>query len=93
MTNTGGRAGAEVVQLYIGDKLSSLPRPVKELKGFRKTELAPGASQVVEFEIAYRDLAYWCDQTHAWRVNPGDFEILLGTSSADIRHTLPLIAK
>lgn len=68
-------------------------RPVKELKGFRKTELAPGASQVVEFEIAYRDLAYWCDQTHAWRVNPGDFEILLGTSSADIRHTLPLIAK
>ena len=68
-------------------------RPVKELKGFRKTELTPGASQVVEFEIAYRDLAYWCDLTHAWRVNPGDFEILLGTSSADIRHTLPLIAK
>ena len=68
-------------------------RPVKELKGFRKTELAPGASQVVEFEIAYTDLAYWCDLTHTWRVNPGDFEILLGTSSADIRHTLPLIAK
>lgn len=93
LTNTGTLPGAEVVQLYVSEKNPAVIRPVKELKGFRKTELAPGASQVVEFEIAYRDLAYWCDQTHAWRVNPGDFEILLGTSSADIRHTLPLIAK
>lgn len=93
LTNTGTLPGAEVVQLYVSEKNPAVIRPVKELKGFRKTELAPGASQVVEFEIAYRDLAYWCDQTHAWRVNPGNFEILLGTSSADIRHTLPLIAK
>ena len=93
LTNTGTLPGAEVVQLYVSEKNPAVIRPVKELKGFRKTELAPGASQVVEFEIAYRDLAYWCDLTHAWRVNPGDFEMLLGTSSADIRHTLPLIAK
>lgn len=93
LTNTGTLPGAEVVQLYVSEKNPAVIRPVKELKGFRKTELTPGASQVVEFEIAYRDLAYWCDLTHAWRVNPGDFEILLGTSSADIRHTLPLIAK
>lgn len=93
LTNTGTLPGAEVVQLYVSEKNPAVIRPVKELKGFRKTELAPGASQVVEFEIAYRDLAYWCDLTHTWRVNPGDFEILLGTSSADIRHTLPLIAK
>ena len=51
VTNTGGRAGAEVVQLYIGDKLSSLPRPVKELKGFEKVHLAPGQSRTVTFEI------------------------------------------
>ena len=93
LSNTGTLPGAEVVQLYVSEKNPAVIRPVKELKGFRKTELAPGASQVVEFEIAYRDLAYWCDLTHTWRVNPGDFEILLGTSSADIRHTLPLIAK
>ena len=61
VTNTGGRAGAEVVQLYIGDKLSSLPRPVKELKGFEKVHLAPGQSRTVTFEIDPGMLACYDD--------------------------------
>lgn len=93
LTNTGRVAGAEVVQLYVSEKNPAVVRPVKELKGFCKVELAPAESQTVEFEIDYKDLAYWCERTHAWRVDPDDFDILLGTSSADIRCTLPLTAK
>ena len=59
VTNTGDRAGAEVVQLYIGDEESSLPRPVKELKGFEKVQLAPGETRTVTFEIAPEALRYY----------------------------------
>ena len=85
VTNTGNRFGAEIVQLYVSDLKSSLPRPKKELKGFKKVDLQPGESQLVEFEIEGSKLSYFDDKKHAWVAEPGKFEILIGASSSDIR--------
>ena len=85
VTNTGSREGKEVVQLYIADKESSLPRPVKELKGFRKISLQPGETQNVTFEITEEALRFFDPEKHAWVSEPGEFEVLIGSSSADIR--------
>ena len=85
VTNTGNRSGAEIVQLYVSDLKSSLPRPKKELKGFKKVDLQPGESQIVEFEIDESKLSYFDDKKHAWVAEPGKFEILIGASSSDIR--------
>ena len=78
--NTGTRTGAEVVQMYIRDEYSSVPRPVKELKGFRKIWLDPGQSQTVTFLITPDLLAFY-DVDMKWVVEPGDFTIMVGTSS------------
>ena len=83
--NTGTRAGKEVVQLYVGDKVASVPRPEKELKGFAKIELAPGESRELVFALDARAFAFYDVLRHAWTVEPGEFEILAGSSSADIR--------
>lgn len=69
--NTGDREGQEVVQLYISDKKSSLPRPVKELKGFRKVKLAPGEEQKVSFTVAKDALSFFDDAKHEWIAEPG----------------------
>ena len=82
VTNTGARAGAEVVQLYVRDLVSSVTRPVKELKGFQKVSLPPGKSQTVVLEIAPDILAFY-DVNMDYVVEPGEFEIMVGTSSAD----------
>ncbi len=86
--NTGRTAGKETVQLYIADKKSSLPRPPKELKGFRKIELAPGEEKVVTFTVGKDELSYYDDSKHAWVAEPGTFEALFGSSSRDIRGSL-----
>lgn len=85
VTNTGDRAGSEIVQLYISDLKSSLPRPVKELKGFAKVRLEPGQTENVTFEIGRDALSFFDDKAHAWVVEPGRFEAIIGASSADIR--------
>lgn len=85
VTNTGDRAGAEVVQLYIADKESSLPRPVKELKGFEKVWLEAGQSKVVTFPVGVEALRYYDDTKGEWVAEKGVFEALVGTSSADIK--------
>ena len=85
VTNTGPRAGDEVVQLYVHDAFASVPRPIKELRGFQRIHLAPGQSQTVAFTLAGKDLAFWDVKTHAWRVEEGVFDIAVGASSADIR--------
>lgn len=85
VTNTGDREGSEVVQLYISDLKSSLPRPVKELKGFKKVKLAPSETAEISFEIDRDALSYFDPSLHAWVCEPGSFEALVGTSSADIR--------
>lgn len=88
VTNTGDRAGAEVVQLYIGDEQSSLPRPVKELKGFQKVSLNPGQTRTVTFEITPGMLQYYDDATGAWVAEPGAFTAYVGAASDDIRGTV-----
>ena len=85
--NTGALEGAEVVQLYVSDKESSLPRPVKELKAFEKIQLKPGEKKIVEFELHKDAFAFYNPTSHLWEVEPSDFEICIGNSSATISQT------
>jgi len=82
VTNEGSRAGDEVVQMYIRDKVSSVTRPVKELKGFQRITLAPGQTQTVSMEITPEHLAFY-DIDMKYLVEPGEFEIMVGNSSRD----------
>ncbi|MCS3058312.1 glycoside hydrolase family 3 C-terminal domain-containing protein [Bacteroides salyersiae] len=91
--NTGDREGQEVVQLYISDKKSSLPRPVKELKGFKKVKLAPGEEQKVSFTVAKDALSFFDDAKHEWIAEPGKFEAVIAASAADIRGVVPFELK
>ncbi|MFP4394918.1 MAG: glycoside hydrolase family 3 C-terminal domain-containing protein [Anaerolineales bacterium] len=83
--NTGERAGHEVVQLYARDVEARVARPIKELKGFRKIYLAPGEAQTVTFTLDARALSFYDPYEEAWVAEPGDFELLIGSSSRDIR--------
>ncbi len=83
--NTGKVAGKEVVQLYVSDLKSSLPRPPKELKDFVKVALKPGESETVNFALDERSLAFYDPHKKAWVAEPGEFELLVGSSSRDIR--------
>lgn len=91
--NTGDREGQEVVQLYISDKKSSLPRPVKELKGFKKVKLAPGEEKEVTFTIDKEALSFFDDAQHAWIAEPGKFEAIIAASAADIKGIVPFELK
>ncbi|WP_278704047.1 glycoside hydrolase family 3 C-terminal domain-containing protein [Parabacteroides goldsteinii] len=86
VTNTGSREGSEVIQLYISDLKSSLPRPVKELKGFSKVKLAAGETREVTFTIGKEALSFFDDIRHEWVAEPGKFEAWIGASSTDIRN-------
>ncbi|THF87901.1 beta-glucosidase [Deinococcus sp. KSM4-11] len=88
--NTGSRAGSTVVQLYVHDRVSRLDRPAKELKAYAKVQLAPGQIETVTLPLGMRDLAYYDDAAHAWIAEAGDFDVLIGQSSADLPHTLRL---
>ena len=83
--NTGSREGAETVQLYIRDVKSSLPRPVKELKGFQKVTLAPGEQRDITFTIDKSMLSYYDDSKGEWVMESGRFEALIGASAGDIK--------
>jgi beta-glucosidase len=85
VTNAGARAGDEVVQLYLHDPASAAPRPIKQLRGFRRVHLESGETKTASFTIAARDLAFWDVSVHGWRVAPGQFGIAVGSSSLDIR--------
>jgi len=84
LTNTGKRAGDEVVQLYVHDKVASVVRPVLELKDFQKVRLEPGESRRVSFTVDREKLSFYNAQLH-WGSEPGDFELMVGASAADIR--------
>ncbi|KHJ71718.1 beta-glucosidase [Rhodococcus sp. Chr-9] len=88
VTNTGGRAGAEVVQVYAGAPGSSVARAPRELKGFTKVRLDSGESQRVTVSIRRDDLAYWDTRVDSWVVEGGTYSIDIGASSRDIRQTL-----
>ena len=85
ITNVGPRAGAEIAQLYIRDPELTLARPIKELKGFMRLDLGPGDTQTAQFKLDMRALAYFDDRRNAWVADAGDFEVQVGSSSADIR--------
>ncbi|WP_226960709.1 beta-glucosidase family protein [Thalassotalea sp. LPB0316] len=85
--NIGKRAGAEVVQLYLHDKLSSVERPENELKGFVKVFLQPGQSKEVAIDLTSRDLSFWDVKSNNWLAEAGEFEVRLGSSLDDIRLT------
>jgi beta-glucosidase len=83
LTNTGSRAGDEVVQLYVRYPESKVERPLKQLRGFQRTTLAPGETRTATIRLAAADLAYWDVARHAWTVEPGRVELMVGPSSAD----------
>lgn len=83
--NTGTREGAEVAQLYVSDKEAGVPRPVKELKGFQRVVLKPGETKTVNFQLNKRSMAFYDVKKKDWVAEPGEFEILIGSSSQDIR--------
>ena len=84
LTNTGKYAGEEVVQLYIRDRFGAVVRPVKELKDFQKIKLQPGESKVIRFTIDKEKLSFFNDKLQ-WIVEPGEFDLMIGSSSEDIR--------
>ena len=81
VTNTGTREAEEVVQLYIGERAASVTRPVRELKGFRKLSIAPGASEVVEFTLTADDLSF-IGRDMKPIVEPGEFDLWVAPSAA-----------
>ncbi|MDR7210457.1 glycoside hydrolase family 3 C-terminal domain-containing protein [Flavobacterium piscis] len=83
--NTGSREGSEIIQLYVSDLKSSLPRPIKELKGFEKISLKAGEEKIVTFTIDKTALSFFDDKKHEWVAEPGAFEATIGASSTDIK--------
>ncbi|WP_333770161.1 glycoside hydrolase family 3 C-terminal domain-containing protein [Streptomyces sp. IBSBF 2435] len=83
VTNTGTRAGAEIAQLYVGDPAST-GEPAKQLKGFQRVDLQPGASAKVSFTVTAHDLAYWNTATSKWTTAAGGYQILVGDSSRNL---------
>ncbi|MDR3296619.1 MAG: glycoside hydrolase family 3 C-terminal domain-containing protein [Prevotellaceae bacterium] len=93
LKNTGTRAGAEVVQLYISDKKSSLPRPAKELKGFQKVYLKSGEQQTVSLTITPQALSFYDPAQGAWTLESGEFEAHIGASAADVRGSVKFVVE
>jgi len=86
--NTGKVAGAEIAQLYLHEINNTIDRPVKELKGFQRIFLKAGESKIVSISVDAHDLAYWSEQDHQWKTNPGKYLIEVGSSSKDIRQQI-----
>jgi len=84
VTNTGARAGDEVVQLYVRDRLASVTRPLQSLRGFARVHLAPGEAKRVDFQLGPADLALY-DASMKRVVEPGKFDLMVGASSTDVR--------
>jgi beta-glucosidase len=85
ITNTSTRAGQEIVQVYVRDVTASVHRPNKELKDFSKVTLEPGETKTVTITLEKEAFAFWDDLQHAWVAEAGEFEVLIGSSSQDIR--------
>jgi beta-glucosidase len=85
VTNSGKVEGKEIVQLYVQDVESSVERPTKELKRFEKVSLRPNERKTVTFELKKEDLSFYSETVNSWIVEDGVFNILIGSSSRDIR--------
>jgi beta-glucosidase len=82
VTNTGSREGAEVGEVYVSDTHSHVPRPVKELKGFGKVDLKAGETKTITVKLGDRAFQYYDVTKHGWVAEPGEFGVLVGSSSA-----------
>ena len=91
--NTGTRAGAEVIQLYIHPLHSKIDRPVRELKGFGRVTLKPGEARFVHFNISRSALSYWSPEKKDWVADPGGYDVEVSSSSRDIRAQAPLVLR
>ncbi len=91
--NTGTRAGAEVVQVYVHDGHSKIDRPIRELKAFDRVELKPGETKTVQFNLPDPAFSYWSPEKKDWVMEPGTFEVQVGASSRDIRLRAPVDVK
>jgi beta-glucosidase len=87
VTNNGARAGADVAEVFVGDRHAPVPRPVKELKGFAKVNLNPGETKSVTVNLDRRAFSYYDVGKHAWMVAPGDFEVYVARSAAEVELT------
>jgi len=87
LTNTGSRAGDEVSEIYVGDKHAPVPRPVKELKGFQKVKLDPSQTKHVQVTLDRRAFSYYDVKDHQWKVAPGEFELYVARSAAQVELT------
>lgn len=87
MSNDSSIAGKEVVQLYLQDVEATVPRPLKELKGFSKVSLLPGQTKTVHLTLNKRDLSFWDVKQQNWLAEPGEFKVMIGSASDDIRLT------
>ena len=85
LTNTGAYDASEVVQVYVGEENPSVPRPVKELKAFKKAHLAARESQVLNFRLDNEAFAFYDVESHDWKVNSGQFNVYVGASAGDVR--------
>jgi beta-glucosidase len=93
VTNSGPIAGDEVVQLYVSHPASKVPRPIKDLRGYRRVTLQPGETRTVSFSVPVSSLAYWDERTHGWVAESAPVKLQVGASSADIRaeHTIQVV--
>jgi beta-glucosidase len=87
VTNTGTRAGADVAEVYVGDRHAPVARPVKELKGFKRVSLSPGETRNVTVKLDRRAFSYYDVKNHSWTLAPGDFDLFVARSAADIELT------
>jgi beta-glucosidase len=87
VTNTGTRAGADVAEVYVGDRHAPVPRPIKELKGFKRVSLNPGETNNVVVKLDRRAFSYYDVKSHSWTLAPGDFDLFVARSAADIALT------
>ena len=85
VTNTGKREGAEIAQVYVRDVESSVPRPMKELKAFQKVRLKPGEKRNVTMELDRSAFSFYDVKQNGWNTEAGEFEILIGSSSRDMK--------
>ena len=93
VTNTGRRAGDEVVQLYVEYPGSSVERPLRDLRGYTRVSLKPGESRTISFPLAASSLAYWNTERHGWVVEPGTVRLRVGASSADLRLSIEIVVR
>jgi beta-glucosidase len=87
VTNTGTRAGADVAEVYVGDRHAPVSRTVKELKGFKRVSLNPGETKNVVVKLDRRAFSYYDIKSHSWTVAPGDFDLFVARSATDIELT------